>query len=95
MSNLKTVKYIRTNTTRPSRHEQVTAPIPFLKSDKDYGDPGLRMSWKCITVPYVDESESHWHDFDQFLVFLGGDSNDMLDLGGEVECCQSAKWDTF
>lgn len=85
MSELKTAKYVRTNTTRPSRHEQVTDPIPFLKSDEAYGDLGFHMSWKCITVPYVDESESHWHDFDQFLVFLGGDPHNMLDLGGEVE----------
>jgi hypothetical protein len=43
------------------------------------------MSWKCITVPYTDEVESHYHDFDQFLVFLGGDPHNMLELGGEVE----------
>ncbi|MBN1188483.1 MAG: hypothetical protein JXA46_01910 [Dehalococcoidales bacterium] len=85
MSELQTDKYIRTNTTRPSRHTQVIAPIPFLKSDEAYGDLGFHMSWKCITVPYVDEVESHWHDFDQFLVFLGGDPHNMLDLGGEVE----------
>jgi len=30
-------------------------------------------------------SETHAHDFDQFLLFVGGDVNNMLDLGGEVE----------
>ena len=80
-----TAKYIKRNTTRPSRHDAVTAPIPFLKSGEDYGNLGFHMSWKCITEPYVDEAESHRHDFPQFLVFLGGDPNDMLDLGGEVE----------
>jgi hypothetical protein len=85
MTELATAKYIRTNTTRPSRHPQVTAPIPFLKSAEDYGDLGLHMSWKCITIPYVDEPEPHYHDFPQFLAFLGGDPNNMLDLGGEVE----------
>lgn len=85
MAELITAKYIRTNTTRPSRHQQVTAPIPFLKSAEDYGDLGFHMSWKCITMPYIDEEETHRHDFNQFLVFLGGDPNNMLDLGGEVE----------
>jgi len=85
MAQLITAKYIRTNTTRPSRHPQVTAPIPFLKSADDYGNLGLHMSWKCIMQSYTDESEPHFHDFDQFLVFLGGDPNNMLDLRGEVE----------
>jgi len=82
---LKTAKYIKLNTTRPSRHDAVTTPIPFLKSSEDYGNLGFHMSWKCIEIPYVDEEESHYHDFDQFLVFLGGDPHNMLDLGGEVE----------
>ena len=77
MAELITAKYVRTNTTRPSRHAQVTAPIPFLKSTEDYGDLGFHMSWKCITVPYTDESETHRHDFNQFLVFLGGNPNSM------------------
>lgn len=85
MAELQTAKYIRTNTTRPSRHAAVTDPIPFLKSDADYGDLGFHMSWKCIKQPYVDEEEAHYHDFNQFLVFLGGDPHNMLELGGEVE----------
>jgi hypothetical protein len=85
MVELKTAQYIRTRTTRPSRHEAVTAPIPIMKSDENYGDLGFNMYWKCISKPYVDESTPHRHDFNHFLVFLGGDPYNMLDLGGEVE----------
>ncbi len=85
MTTLKTDKYIRTNTTRPSFHAEVTAPIPVLRSDEDYGNKGYWMYWKCIEVPYVDEAETHKHDFDQYLVFLGGNPKNMLELGGEVE----------
>jgi len=85
MTELITAKYIKTNTTRPSYHEAVTAPIAFLKSAEDFGDLGLHMSWKCISIPYTDEIKPHYHDFNQFLVFLGGDPSNMLDLGGEVE----------
>jgi hypothetical protein len=85
MTELATAKYIKKNPTRPSFHEAVTAPIAFLKSGEDYGDLGLHMSWKCISIPYTDESKPHYHDFNQFLVFLGGDPNNMLELGGEVE----------
>ncbi len=85
MSELVTAKYIRTNVTRPSFHPEVTAPLPLLKCDAGYGDRGFWMYWKCISIPYVDEQVTHKHDFDQYLVFLGGDPNNMLDLGGEVE----------
>ena len=85
MSELKTSRYVRTNTTRPSRHPEVTAPIPLLRSDEGYGEKGFWMYWKCIDTPYVDEADTHRHDFDQYLVFLGGDPSDMLDLGGEIE----------
>ena len=85
MAEMKTAKYIRTNITRASRHEAVTAPIPVLKSDEGYGDKGFFMYWKCVDKPYVDESEPHRHEFDQYLVFLGGDPHNMLDLGGEIE----------
>jgi len=80
-----TAKYLKYNTTRPSRHKEVTNPIPFLKASEDYENLKFHMSWKCISIPYIDEAETHKHDFDQYLVFLGGDPNNMLDLGGEVE----------
>jgi hypothetical protein len=85
MTELQTAKYIRSNTTRPSYHAEVTAPIPVLRCDETFGDKRFWMYWKCIEKPYVDESETHKHDFDQYLVFLGGDPKNMLDLGGEVE----------
>lgn len=84
MSELVTSKYIRINETRPSRHAAVTAPIPLLKSDEGYGDHGYHMYWKCIDKPYVDEERTHSHEFDQYLVFMGGDPSNMLELGGEV-----------
>jgi hypothetical protein len=82
---METDKYIRTNVTRPSKHEAVTAPIPVLRCDKDYGDKDYWMYWKCVDKPYVDEEITHHHEFDQYLVFLSGDPHNMLDLGGEVE----------
>jgi hypothetical protein len=85
MAGLVTAKYIRTNVTRGSRHPEVTAPIPVLKSDENYGNMDFSMYWKCVEKPYVDESEQHRHEFDQYLVFLGGDPRNMLDLGGEIE----------
>lgn len=82
---MNTSKYVRTNVTRPSRHEAVTAPIPVLRCDTEYGDKDYWMYWKCVDKPYVDEEVTHKHDFDQYLVFLSGNPHNMLDLGGEIE----------
>jgi hypothetical protein len=43
------------------------------------------MSWWAITEPFQMVDETHSHDFDQFLIFVGGDLANMTDLGGEVE----------
>ncbi len=85
MDGQQTAKYIRTSTTRPSYHAEVTAPIPVLYCDESFGNKNFWMYWKCIEKPYTDETETHKHDFDQYLVFLGGDPRNMLELGGEVE----------
>ena len=85
MAETKTGKYIRTGVTVPSNHPEVTSPILSLKSDEDYGNRKFSMGWEPITEPFLMLKEHHKHDFDQFLCFLGGDPNNMLDLGGEVE----------
>ena len=85
MAELKTAKYIRTLDTRASRHKEVTTPIPFIDSDKDFGNMGFHMYWQTIDKPFVMAPESHRHDFPQFLYFLGGDVTNLTDLGGVIE----------
>jgi hypothetical protein len=82
---METDKYFRVNATRPSRHAAVTDPIPILRIDEKFGGHNVNMYWKCVTKPYVDEAEPHRHTFDHYLVFLGGNPHNMLDLGGEAE----------
>jgi hypothetical protein len=66
-------------------HPEVSAPRLGLHSDKDYGGRNFSMSWWAITEPFVMVTECHAHDFDQFLIFVGGDLTNMPDLGGVVE----------
>jgi hypothetical protein len=47
MGEMQTDKYIRTNTTLPSFHAEVTAPIPILFCDENYGNKGF-------LLPYFD-----------------------------------------
>jgi hypothetical protein len=69
----------------PSPHPEVTAPRLGLKSNKEFGNKQFSMTWWAITEPFVMVTDNHKHNFDQFLIFVGGDLNNMTDLGGEVE----------
>jgi hypothetical protein len=66
-------------------HSEVSSPRLGLKSDEGFGDLKFSMSWWAITEPFEMVNENHKHDFDQFLIFVGGDLRNMTDLGGEVE----------
>jgi hypothetical protein len=66
-------------------HPEVSAPRLGLHSDKDYGNLNFSMSWWAITKPFQLVDECHAHDFNQFLIFAGGDLLKMPDLGGVVE----------
>ena len=79
-------KYIRKGVvTSATPHPEVSAPRLGLRSDNDFGGRDFSMSWWAITEPFVMVTDNHAHDFDQFLVFAGGDLTNMPDLGGEVE----------
>ena len=79
-------KYIRKGVvTSATPHPEVSAPRLGLRSDHDFGGRDFSMSWWAITEPFVMVTDNHAHDFDQFLVFAGGDLTNMPDLGGEVE----------
>jgi mannose-6-phosphate isomerase-like protein (cupin superfamily) len=67
------------------RHLEVKSPVLGLKSDSDLGNKNFSLSWWPISEPFEMISETHAHDFDQFLIFVGGDMKNMTDLGGEVE----------
>jgi hypothetical protein len=80
------VFYLRSSVvTTPTPHPEVSAPRLTLKSDENYGKRNFSMSWWAITEPFVMVTDCHAHDFDQFIIFAGGDLTRMPYLGGEVE----------
>jgi hypothetical protein len=60
-----------------------SAPRLGLKSDEEYGNRQFSMSWWAISEPFEMVTENHKHDFDQFLIFVGGDLTNMVDLAGK------------
>ncbi len=69
----------------PSPHPEVPSPRLSLKSDVNFGNKNFTMSWWAITEPFEMVTEVHKHDFDQYIIFAGGDITNMPDLGGVVE----------
>ena len=66
-------------------HPEVVHPIVGYTSDASYSSHNFVITWWPITQPFEMVSETHYHDFEQCLMFFGGDVRNMLDLGGEVE----------
>ena len=68
-------------------HAEVTKPVLGLRMDEMEGSTYLpfALSWVPITDAFLMAPEPHVHDWDEFLMFIGGDTTNMLDLGGEVE----------
>jgi hypothetical protein len=62
-------------------------PYPTLKllSDKNFGNQNFRIFWTAIAKPTTISDTPHFHEHSQFLMFVGGDLTNMVDLGGEVE----------
>ena len=69
-------------------HPEVTKPALALRVDEmqdaaTYSP--FTLSWVPITEAFLMAPEPHVHDWDEFLMFIGGDTTNLLDLGGEVE----------
>ena len=86
MAESKYRKYVFEDVVGTSNHPEVTTPRIGLGRglrdvEVDYG-----FGWSCITRPFTMIKGPHVHEFDQFLVFAGGDPLNMADLrGAEVE----------
>ena len=68
-------------------HAEVTKPALALRMDEkqDATYSPFTLSWVPITEAFLMAPEPHVHDWDEFLMFIGGDTTNLLDLGGEVE----------
>jgi hypothetical protein len=68
-------------------HAEVTKPALALRKNEGgaAGHSPFALSWVPITEAFLMAPKPHVHDWDEFLMFIGGDATNMLDLGGEVE----------
>jgi hypothetical protein len=75
-------KYVVQNLLR-SEHAYPAVTSPVLQYSRV--EQNITTSWWGVTAPFDMETETFWHDFDQYLYFAGGDATNMTSLGGVVE----------
>jgi len=78
-------KYITELPTGYSLYKQVTAPQIGVFGGRDLGGANFSLGWSFLTEPFLMVAEAHKHDFDQLILFFGGDPFHIGEFGGEVE----------
>jgi hypothetical protein len=68
-------------------HPEVTAPVLGFRRNKEECVTATTFGFSMVPITKAFEMapKPHVHDFDEFLMFLGGDIANLLTLGGEVE----------
>ena len=66
----------------------VAGPQAYFRGDSDPPGAKINMGWQMFTKPYRLELESHHHDTDEYLFFLGATLPDLVgsfeQLGGKT-----------
>jgi len=74
--------------------DMVPGPQAYFRGESDLPGAGINMGWQIIIKPFKMELESHHHDVDEYLIFLGSTFPDLcgsfdaqidLFLGNEYE----------
>ncbi|MBN1905232.1 MAG: hypothetical protein JW927_09065 [Deltaproteobacteria bacterium] len=64
----------------------VAGPQAYFRGDSDLPGAKINMGWQMFTKPYRLELESHHHDTDEYLFFLGAELPDLVgSFDGEIE----------
>ena len=64
----------------------VAGPQAYFRGDSDLPGAKINMGWQMFVKPYRLELESHHHDTDEYLFFLGATLPDLVgSFDGEIE----------
>jgi hypothetical protein len=64
----------------------VAGPQTYFRGDSDLPGAKINMGWQMFTKPYRLELESHHHDTDEYLFFLGATLPDLVgSFDAEIE----------
>ncbi len=80
-----TERYVKKLDTMTSIFRQITRPQIGVFGEKHLDGYNFSLGWSLLTEPLLMVDETHSHDFDQLIMFWGGDPNNIGELDGEVE----------
>jgi hypothetical protein len=64
----------------------VPGPQAYFRGESDLPGAGINMGWQIIVKPFRMELESHHHDVDEYLIFLGSTFPDVAgSFDAEIE----------
>ena len=87
---MKNRKYSQFFLTEPELVNQPKIPMPnpsaYIDSARQFGTATkLSMGWRYIPEPMLFDRIPHSHPFDEYLVFLGGNMQNMFDFDATIE----------
>ncbi len=85
MAETKYGKYIQKEPYIKGSNPEVVEPIVNLDGAKHGGGTNINLKRSWITQPFTMIKAPHTHDFDQFLVYSGGNPLDVTEFGAEIE----------
>jgi len=66
--------------------KQIASPQVYFRGASQIPGAGMNMGWQMFTEPYKLEVDSHRHDVDEYLIFLGATLPDLIgSFDGEIE----------
>ena len=83
--NIRRSKNILELGTALSKYKQIEYESWGVGGEKDLNGTKYCGGATLLTKPFVMVEETHTHDFDQFIYFVGGDPRDITDFDAEIE----------
>ena len=83
--NVKRGEYVTELKEGYSIFKEVVAPQLGVAGGKDLGGANFSLGWSYLTEPFLMVADAHRHDFDQIILFFGGDPNKIGGFDAEVE----------
>jgi hypothetical protein len=59
----------------------------------EIGGQNCNFAFLCVTEPSMMPDPPHKHDFDEYLLFVGGNLLNMAEFGAEIEIALGEEWE--
>ena len=60
-------------------------PRALMESGTHFGVGNITIEWEAVLEPYVVDPVPHYHDFDEYICFLGSNLRGIFDFDAEIE----------